>query len=238
MLASIRSKATFANICSFLALTIVVSMGTAYANNTVRSRDIVDGQVKAQDLAANSVTSSKIADGTIAVGDLGANSVGSGQLQTNSVGATEIADATIDSGEIIDNSLLAADLGSGSVGASEVADSSLTGTDIVNSSLTGSDIASNSISTADLVGTDASGGISLGAGAVAVGRCTNFSIAVPGALTDQTVIISARDTLVSGVILYGVGVPSNDTVTMAVCNFTGGTFPALSSFPIRTVTFG
>jgi len=39
-------------------------------------------------------------------------------------------------------------------------------------------------------------------------------------------------------ILYGLRVPSNDTVTMAVCNFTGGTFPALSSFPIRTVTFG
>ena len=187
-----------------------------------------DGQVKTQDLAANSVTSSKIADGTIAVGDLGADSVGSGQLQTNSVGATEIADATIDSGEIIDNSLLAADLASGSVGNSEVADGSLTGNDIAN----------NSISTADLVGSDASGSISLGAGSIAQGRCTNFSIAVPGALTSQTVIISARATLASGGILYGVGVPSNDTVTMAACNFTGGSFPALSSFPIRTVTFG
>ena len=248
MLNAIRSRATFANICSFLALTVALSTGTAYAANTVRSEDIVNGQVKTVDLGANAVTtakikdgqvhladlgtgsvdSAKIADGSIGVDDLGSSSVGSDELQTDSVNATEIADGSIDTGEIIDDSLFASDLAAGSVGTSEVADGSLTG----------SDIASNSISTADLVGTDASGAISLGSGSIAVGRCASFSISVPGALANQTVIISARASLPSGVILYGVGVPSNDTVTMAACNFTGGTFPSLSSFPIRTVTFG
>lgn len=258
MFAIIRRRATFANICSFLALTIVLSMGTAYAANTVRSKDIVNGQVKNQDLGTDSVDSSKVADGTLGVGDLGSNSVGSDELQSDSVNALEIADSSIDGGEIVnesmtsndlasnsvgssevvDGSMSSSDLGTGSVGSSEIIDGSVTGTDIASSTITGSDVASNSISTADLVGTDASGAINLGSGSVAQGRCNFYSIGVPGALIDQTVIISTRNTPPAGVILYGVDVPANDTVTMAACNFTGGTFPSLSSFPIRTVTFG
>ncbi len=46
---------TFANVCSFLALTIALGTGTAYAANTVFSTDIVDGEVKNVDLAGNSV---------------------------------------------------------------------------------------------------------------------------------------------------------------------------------------
>ncbi len=248
MLASIRKRATFANICSFLALSLVLSMGTAYAADTVRSKDIVNGQVKnvdlganavtnakikdgqvlATDLAASSVDSSKITDASVGSADLGSGSVGSDEIQTDGVGATEIADDSIDGGEIINDSLSASDLATGAVGSSEIADGSITGTEV----------ASNSISTGDLVGTDASGSISLGSGSIAQGRCNFYPISVPGALTNQTVMISARGSLPAGVILYGVGVPSNDTVTMAACNFTGGTFPVLSSFPIRTVTFG
>jgi len=248
MLATIRRRATFANVCSFIALSLVVGMGGAYAADTVRSKDIVNGQVKTVDLGNNAVTTGKLKDGQVALADLApgsvdatrivdgsvgfaelsTGSVGADEIQTDAVGATEIADSTIDSGEIVNDSLTSSDLASGSVGTSEVSDSSLTG----------SDIASNSISTADLVGTDASGAISLGSGSVAQGRCNFYSISVPGALANQTVMISTRATPPVGVLLYSVGVPSNDTVTMAACNFTGGTFPTLSSFPIRTVTFG
>jgi hypothetical protein len=258
MFGSIRKRATFANICSFLALSIALSMGTAYAAGTVRSKDIVNGQVKNVDLGANSVTTGKIKDGEVQAGDLGAGSVdsskildasvGAGDLGTNSVGsdeiatdavaATEIADGSIDSGEIVDDSLFASDLAAASVGTSEIADGTVTGTDIAGSTITGGDVASNTITTADIAGTDASGSISLGSGSIGVGRCEFFNISVPGALADQTVIISARDPLPEGQILYGVGVPSSDLVTMAACNFSGGTWDALSNFPIRTVTFG
>jgi hypothetical protein len=248
MLSRLKKRATFANICAFLALMIAVTAGTAYANNTVRSKDIVDGQVKTQDLGGSAVTSGKVKDATLSLSDLAADSVdtskikdgsivqadmsndsiGSNQLQTDSVNATEIADNSIDGGEIVNDSLGASDLAPGSVGTSEVIDGSLTGTDI----------ASNSITTADLAGTDASGAISLGTGAVANGRCNFYDISVPGALADQTVIISARATLPTGQILYGVEVPQNDHVIMAACNFSGGTWDSLANFPIRTVTFG
>ena len=248
MFAAIKKRATFANICSFLCLVIVMGMGTAYANNTVRSRDIVNGQVKTVDLGerwghyrkildgavgtldigTGAVTSTSVADNSLAMTDLGSNSVGSDEIATDAVNATEIADNSIDGGEIVDDSLGQSDIGPGGIGASEVADSSLTGTDI----------ASNSITTADIAGTDASGAISLGTGAVANGRCNFYDISVPGAIADQTVIISARASMPTGQILYGVEVPSNDHVIMAACNFSGGTWVALSSFPIRTVTFG
>ena len=46
------------NTIGFIALFIALG-GTAYAANTVRSQDIVDGQVKTQDLANGAVTKAK-----------------------------------------------------------------------------------------------------------------------------------------------------------------------------------
>jgi hypothetical protein len=39
-------------------------------------------------------------------------------------------------------------------------------------------------------------------------------------------------------MIYGVRVNATNNVLMKVCNFTGGTFPALLSLPIRVLTFG
>ena len=56
MLARLRPRLTFANVCSFLALLIALGTGSAYAANTVFSTDIVDGEVKTADLDNNAVT--------------------------------------------------------------------------------------------------------------------------------------------------------------------------------------
>ena len=45
MAARLRSRLTFANVCSFLALTIALGTGGAYAANTVGSDDIIDEQM-------------------------------------------------------------------------------------------------------------------------------------------------------------------------------------------------
>ena len=55
MLARLRPRVTFANVCSFLALLIALGTGSAYAANTVFSTDIVDGEVKTADIANNAV---------------------------------------------------------------------------------------------------------------------------------------------------------------------------------------
>ena len=50
MASRLRRSLTFANVCSFLALTIALGTGSAYAANTVFSTDIVDGEVKTADI--------------------------------------------------------------------------------------------------------------------------------------------------------------------------------------------
>ena len=77
---------TFANICSFLALTIALGTGTAYAANTVLSTDIVDGEVKNADLGANSVTSGKIYNNSVNADDIRTDAV------TSSRGPPRLAD--------------------------------------------------------------------------------------------------------------------------------------------------
>jgi hypothetical protein len=108
---------TFANVCSALALAVALGTGGAYAANTVRSKDIVNGQVKAVDLKKNAVTSTKIKDGTVARGD----------LRSGSVDGAAVADA----------SLSTADLAVDAVKGGVVADHSLTFDDIVGASVIG-----------------------------------------------------------------------------------------------------
>jgi hypothetical protein len=227
-----------ANAVAYLALFISLGGTGAYAANTIGSSDVIDesllsqdfknGEVKNADIGGNQVTTTKIKAGNVGMTDLADNSVDSAKLQTDSVNASEIADNSIDAGEIIDNSLFAADLGPASVGTSE----------LESNAVDGSKVADNGLTTADLAGTDNSGAITLSTGSVANGRCSQFDIAVSGAKANEGVIITARAALQVGVTISGQRVPSDGHVTMNVCNLSGTTMTALSSFPIRTITFG
>ena len=62
-------------VLSGLALLLALG-GTAYAVNTVRSADIVDGTIKSQDLGTGSVQSIDIKNGTVAPTDLTAGTYG------------------------------------------------------------------------------------------------------------------------------------------------------------------
>jgi hypothetical protein len=92
------------NVVGYVALFLVLTGGSAYAldgSNTVFSDDIVNGEVKKDDLGGNAVVTGKIADGGVGIADLAASSV--------------------TSGKVADNSLNSADLGTASVGAFELA---------------------------------------------------------------------------------------------------------------------
>ncbi len=58
-----RQRLSFANVVSLIALFVALG-GTAWAleSNSVRSKHIVDGQVRTPDLAPDSVTAAKLAD--------------------------------------------------------------------------------------------------------------------------------------------------------------------------------
>ena len=62
----------------YLALSLVLTGGAAYAANTVFSSDIVNGEVKTLDLANNAVTSGKIANAQVKRGDLDPTAITAG----------------------------------------------------------------------------------------------------------------------------------------------------------------
>jgi hypothetical protein len=105
MLARVRRGFTFANVCSFLALTIALGTGTAYAANTVFSEDIVNGEVKNVDIHSQAVGTGKLADGAVTsvkvedealtALDLGANAVASSEVLNNSLTTADIAGADV-----------------------------------------------------------------------------------------------------------------------------------------------
>ncbi len=218
-------------------------------SNAVTTNKIGNGQVRVADLGADAVTTDKVLDGTLTAADLGFGSVTSdsvldesltsADLATNSVDATEIADNSIDTGEIVNDSLFAADLAPGSVGTSEVTDDSLTAGDLGASSVGSSEVLNNSLTTADIAGADVNGGaINVPAGYVPNGRCRQLDAGVGGALAGQAVVFSIQAALQDGVLIYGQRVPSDGHVTFSVCNFSGTTQTAISSMPVRIITWG
>ena len=107
MLARLRPRLTFANVCSFLALLLALGTGGAYAADTVFSTDIVDGEVKTADIDNNAVTTAKIRadgvrepdiqDGAVGGAAIATGAVGTLEIATDAVQATEVADGAIDS---------------------------------------------------------------------------------------------------------------------------------------------
>jgi hypothetical protein len=231
-----------------LALLIALGTGSAYAANTVFTEDIVDGQVRAPDIASNavrepeivkdavgnselaadSVSFEQLVDQTVNTADLASNSISNAKIQRDAVREIEVADNAIDEGEVEDQSMGSAELATNSVTTGELADNAVYGINVANNSLT----------TADFAGTDASGAISLGAGAVGTGRCKTYDISVPGAVPGQGVIISTKAATQAGIMIYGQRVSGAGTVDMVVCNLSGTTQAAITNLPIRTITYG
>ena len=80
--------------------------------------------------------------------------------------------------------------------------------------------------------------VSFGAGAVANGRCKDFEVSIGGAHAGEAVVFSLQSEPAEGMLFYGVRVPSDNHATLKLCNFTGGTSPAMSNVPVRVITFG
>ena len=70
-------RGRYANVTSTMALVVALG-GTAYAANTIRSSDIVNGQVKRVDIANNAITSGKVADGKLLAKDFKAGQLPAG----------------------------------------------------------------------------------------------------------------------------------------------------------------
>ena len=112
LLASLRRNAV-----AYTALVVaLVGMPSAYAVATIRSADIVDGEVKAVDLGSNAVRSPKILDGEVQAADLGSNAVRSPKILDRSIANQDLAADAITGDKVADGSLSGLDVNESTLG--------------------------------------------------------------------------------------------------------------------------
>ena len=91
MLRNLRSRLTYANVTSSLALFLVVAGGGAYASHElINSSDVVD----------NSLTSADIQNLTLTTNDLGIGSVWGSRIKDNGVLSSHVVDNTLTGADI------------------------------------------------------------------------------------------------------------------------------------------
>jgi uncharacterized protein YjbI with pentapeptide repeats len=109
MTTSKRFQPTPAFVLAMIALLVAMS-GTAVAAglaaNSVKSKQIVNGQVKHQDLGANAVRGEKVKDESLTGLD----------LQDDSVAGTDVQDGSLTGADVQDDALTGADIQEGTLG--------------------------------------------------------------------------------------------------------------------------
>jgi hypothetical protein len=214
MARQLRRRLTFANVCSFIALVVALGTGGAYAANTVGSDDLIDGSIQSVD----------VKDGQVQTADLGAGAVTSQEIANAAVTNAKIAAGAVNSKSVLNASLTSSDLAPNSVGASEIASNAVGSSKVANESLTLSDIA----------GAATNGSISLSG--IPNGRCTQVIFNVSSAQVGDSPIVSTRDAIQNGIVLYPNRVASAGHVEVNACNFTGTSMTPISNFPVRIIT--
>jgi hypothetical protein len=137
------------------------------------------------------------------------------------------------------NTIFSTDIVDGEVKTEDLANLAVTHAKLAPNSVRSANVVDNSLTTADLKGADVKGAlISLAAGAVAIGRCKDFTVVASGAEPGEVVVVSLMAAAPQGMLFSGVRVPLANRVMLKVCNLTGGTSPAISSLPIRLLTIG
>ncbi len=128
-----------ANIIGYVALFVALS-GVAYAAglepDSVKSRHIKDGQVKAADVAEEALGSTHVADASLTGDDVGDDSLLSQDIQDDSLLSGDIHDGTIGASDVGDGTLTGSEIADGTLGGAEIGGNALTGADIAESTLT------------------------------------------------------------------------------------------------------
>ena len=159
------------NVVGYVALFVALS-GTAIAlpgQDTVSSGDIIDGQVKTDDISdTNGVRSTDVRDDTLGGGglapaDLAPDSVGSSELATDSVGNAELLGGSVGTNEIAVNGILSRNIGSDEVFSRNIANEAVNSNELATDSVDRLEISQDAVGVAEI----ATGGV--GAGEVADG---------------------------------------------------------------------
>jgi hypothetical protein len=137
------------------------------------------------------------------------------------------------------NTIGSSDIINGAILADDLHDAAVTNPKLAPNSVASGRVLDNSLTSADLKGADLNGAkLNFAAGAVANGRCTNFSIAASGTKVGEVVLLSLQASAPAGMVFSAVRVPADNQVTLKLCNLTGGISPVISNLPVRMLSFG
>ena len=118
------------NALALVALFFALSGGIAWAThpggaNTISSNDIINGEVKAPDVAQNSIRTDRIQNGAVTSADVADDSLRTEDIFDGQIHAIDVAFGTLRGDEIQD----------GTVGGGDLADNDVKGTDVDEASL-------------------------------------------------------------------------------------------------------
>jgi hypothetical protein len=182
-----------------LPIAVVSALILALAFTSIASalpgRRSVDGN----DLQSNVVKSTNLVNGEVKQQDLGAGSVISATVKDESLTGADVQNGTIGSTDITDNSLTGQDVQNASLTGDDVADDSLTGQDVKESTLAG--VASNQIRT--IVGAGAVGVGGVGS-ATATCAATERAIGASAAYTIPGFLDGNQVSQLAGLFITGV----------------------------------
>jgi formylglycine-generating enzyme required for sulfatase activity len=135
------------NVVNYVALFFALG-GTAYAldgSNTVFSDDIVDGEVKAQDIRGATVTPVDLGSGAVTTDTLADRAVTAGKLAGGAVTTNTLAGGSVTSGKLAEGAVTGGKLADGAVSAGNLADGAVTGGKLADGAVTGGKLADGAV---------------------------------------------------------------------------------------------
>lgn len=118
----IRTRLTYANVMSSLAVFLVLGGATAFA-----ATELAKNSVGAKQIKKNAVTSAKIKKEAVAAGKIKNGAVGAAKLGAGAVGADKLADNAVTNAKLAADSVSTGKIAPGAVGSDRIADSAVTG---------------------------------------------------------------------------------------------------------------
>lgn len=116
----IRSKLTYANVISTIALFLALSGGVALAASKIHSKNIAKGAVNTSKLQKGAVKTSKLHARAVTSGKLAVSAVRSNQIADGAVGSTEIANGAVGSAQIGRGAVNTPQIADGAVGSAQI----------------------------------------------------------------------------------------------------------------------